>query len=281
MPFVDLHIHTRHSDGRLTPAAVLEEAARLGLSAVAITDHDVLDGLVEAAAAGERLGVEVVPGIELTTQWDGRLAHVLGYFLDPGNPTLRAALERARTEMAAHVQTVLDAARDAGDAIDEAALAKYRGRYVSGAALVLGMLEQGILRRSSKARALLLMAAREPRSFSAVEAIELIHAAGGIASLAHPVKLWRSKPLLEAQDLQPLIDAGLDGIEAWQIVQRSGARDHYLRLASGTGLLPTGGSDCHGPRSVGLRLGTQNVPEWVLSEIRHRAQERRAPRART
>jgi 3',5'-nucleoside bisphosphate phosphatase len=276
MPFVDLHVHTTFSDGRLTPRQALEEAARLELSAVAITDHDVLGGLAEAEAAGRRLGVEVVPGIELTAQWDGRLVHVLGYFVDPRSSPLRVALERARVEMAAHVQSVLEAARVAGDAIDEDALAKYRGRYVSGAALVLGMLEQGILRRSSKARALLLMAAREPRSFTAVEAIEIIHAAGGIASLAHPVKIWRAKPLLDAADLQPLVAVGLDGIEAWQIVQRTGARDHYLRLAAETGLLPTGGSDCHGPRSVGMRLGTQQVPEWVLSEMRERWLARRA-----
>src|SRR5439155_9551926 len=164
-------------------------------------------------------GIEVVTGIELTATWDGRTTHVLGYFVDAANPTLVAALARARAEMAEHVRRVLDAAIELGAPIDEAPLGRYRGRYASGATLVLAMLEQGILRRSPHARRLLLLASREPRSYTAAEAIALIHAAGGIASLAHPVKIRRSQPLLEASDLRPLVDQGLDGLEAWQIVQ--------------------------------------------------------------
>ncbi len=273
MTFVDLHVHTTYSDGRLEPARMVEEAARLGLQSIAITDHDVLSGLEEARDAGQRFGVEVVAGIELSADWDGRPAHILGYFVDPANEVLNAALDRARSAMGEHVRSVLEAAREYGDAIDEEALGKYRGRYLSGAALVLGMVEQGILRRSPHARALLLKAAREPRSYSVQEAIQIVHAAGGIASLAHPVRLRRATPLLEAADLAPLVEAGLDGIEVWQIVQGSEAREHYLQVADQTALLPTGGSDCHGPRKQGMRLGSQRVPRWVLSEMRRRWRE--------
>jgi len=254
---------------------VVEEAARRDLAAIAITDHDVVGGIAEAQQAGQRFGVEVVPGIELTAEWDGRLAHILGYFIDPAHPELVVGLERAREQMAAHVRDVLDAARALGVEIDEAALARYRGRYVSGATLVLGMLEQGILRGSPHARQLLLRASREPRPFSAAEAIALIHAAGGVASLAHPVKLRRSEPLLPARTFAPLVAAGLDGIEAWQIVQGPTVRDHYRRVAEALGLVATGGSDCHGPRSVGMRLGTQRVPAAVLSAMKQCWRDRR------
>lgn len=276
--FVDLHLHTVYSDGRLEPARVVEEAHQRSLSAVAITDHDVVDGLAEAQARGSQLGVEVVAGIELTAEWDGGLAHILGYFIDSTDPQLTTALSRARVEMGAHVRGVLAAARELGEEIDESALTKYRGRYLSGATLVLGMLEQGVLRRSPHGRRLLSMASREPRTFDVGEAIALIHAAGGIASLAHPVRLRRAKPLLEADDLTPLVAAGLDGIEAWQIVQGTNARDHYLRVASELGLVPTGGSDCHGPRTHGMRLGTQRVPAWVLSGMKRRRLSQRAAR---
>jgi predicted metal-dependent phosphoesterase TrpH len=233
----------------------------------------VLDGITEARDAGERLGVEIVAGIELTADWDGRAAHVLGYFVDPASPDLVAALERARSEMADHVRRVLDRALELGERIDEAALAKYRARYVSGASLVLGMLEQGVLRRGH-ARELLVLASREPRAYTAIKAIELIHLAGGLASLAHPVRLNRGQPLLAADEIRPLVEAGLDGIEVWQIVHSSRARAHYAAVALELGLLATGGSDCHGPTKRGLRLGTQQVPEWVLSEMKLRRQSR-------
>jgi predicted metal-dependent phosphoesterase TrpH len=272
--FVDLHLHTTHSDGRLRPAQSVAEASALGLIAIAITDHDVLDGVPEAQAAGERLGIEVVAGIELTADWEGRSAHLLGYFVDPAHPALLDALDRAKAAMGEHVRRVLDRARELGERIDEAALARYRARYVSGASLILGMLEQGVLRRGH-ARELLVMASREPRAYTALEAIELIHRAGGLASLAHPVRLKRGQPLLTAEDLRPLVEGGLDGVEVWQIVHSNRARAHYAALALELGLVATGGSDCHGPTRRGLRMGTQQVPEWVLSEMK--ARRRRQP----
>src|SRR5438067_5980244 len=94
-PLADLHLHTDQSDGRLSPAAVVERAAAAGVAALAIVDHDVVSGLAEARAAGARLGVEVIAGIELTARWRGRTCHVLGYFLDSAEPRLVAARERA------------------------------------------------------------------------------------------------------------------------------------------------------------------------------------------
>jgi 3',5'-nucleoside bisphosphate phosphatase len=282
---IDLHVHTTHSDGRLSPTEAVREAAARGLRAVAITDHDVLSGLEEATAAGERLGVEVVPGIEMSARWDGhRAVHVLGYFMDPADAALTAALARARRLMERHVSAVLREIRAAGGSLEAQDLDRYRHRYAGGAALVLGMLERGVLKSSPPGTGmrLLRMAAAEPSAYSVQEAIALIHGAGGIASLAHPSRLKRGRPLLSAAELEPLARAGLDAIEAWQWVPNGWGSEHYCTLADDLGLLVSGGSDDHGKRTRdgALRLGTQQVPAAVLEALRERAwSSRRAVRS--
>lgn len=276
MPYVDLHVHTSYSDGRLPPRAVVEAAVARSLVAIAITDHDVVDGLAEAVDAGRELGVEVVPGIELTADWDGHQIHLLGYFIDPSSRPLHVALDRARRLMAAHVDGVLERLGSLGHPIERSDLEKYRSRYPGGAGLVLAMLQRGTLRKVPQAAELLRLASREPRAFDASQAVAVIHQAGGLASLAHPVRIRRDKPLLDRHDLAPLVKAGLDGVEVWQIVHRAEAREHYGRLAETLGLLPTGGSDCHGPSRGVMRLGSQHVPESVLTRLRE-ALEARPP----
>jgi 3',5'-nucleoside bisphosphate phosphatase len=266
--YVDLHLHTTWSDGRWEPQRVVAEAAERGLAAVAVTDHDVTGGLAEASAAARERGIEILAGLELTADWDGRTVHILGYGIDPADARLQAALERGRRAMGEHVERVLEAIRAAGETLTADDLGKYRARYAGGASLVLAMVERGVLRRVSNGGALLRLASDEPRAYTAAEAIELIHGAGGLASLAHPAKVRRDQPLLGAEDLAPLVGAGLDGLEVWQIVHRGAERAHYAAVADDLGLLPTGGSDCHGPRrALGPRLGSQRVPYAVLERI--------------
>src|SRR5262249_33360894 len=155
--------------------------------------------------------------------------------------TLVAALERGRAQMAEHVGVVLDALQRAGTPLSPDDLARYRARYASGATLVMAMVQHGILRKAPDGAALLRLARREPRAYTAPEAIELIHAAGGIAALAHPVKIRRDRPHLTTDDLAPLVEAGLDGVEVWQIVHRQTERGHYAAVAQELGLLVTGG----------------------------------------
>lgn len=266
--YVDLHLHTSWSDGRWEPRQVVEEAAARNLSAIAVTDHDVIGGLAEAEAAARERGIAFLAGVELTADWDGKTVHLLGYGIDPTNPALTTALERGRALMAAHVEEVLAALERAGTPLTPEDLARYRVRYASGAALVLAMVERGILRKASDGAALLRLASREPRAYTAVEAIELIHAAGGVAALAHPAKIVRNRPHLEAGELRPLVEAGLDGVEVWQIVHREAERAHYQGVAESLGLLAVGGSDCHGPRrGLGPRLGSQQVPHGVYEAL--------------
>lgn len=272
---IDLHVHTLFSDGRLSPATMVGEAARRGLRAVAITDHDVLGGLTEAQRAAP-IGLEVVPGIEMTARWEGaRAVHVLGYFVDPDDEGLKAALERGRTLMERHVDRVLEEIRATGRQLDLADLARYRHRYAGGAALVLGMIERGVLRGAEPGTGmrLLRLAAAEPRAYDVAEAVRLIHAAGGVASLAHPARLRRGQPLLDADALAPLVGQGFDAIEAWQWIPDGWGSDHYRRVAGELGVLVSGGSDDHGKRTRDgrMRLGAQPVPDAVLDALRERA----------
>ncbi len=212
----------------------------------------------------------------MTAQWQGpRAVHVLGYFIDPGEARLREALARAERQMERHVDAVLDEIRNAGGKLERTDLDRYRHRYAGGAALVLGMLERGVLRGAPPGTGmrLLRLAAAEPRAYTVADAIALIHGAGGVASLAHPAKVKRGQPLLSAADLAPMVDDGLDAIEAWQWIPGGWGSQHYLALAGELGVLVSGGSDDHGKRSTDgrLRLGAQPIPAAVLDLLRERA----------
>ncbi|MCA1648006.1 MAG: PHP domain-containing protein, partial [Chloroflexi bacterium] len=263
------------SDGRLSPAEAVRAAAERGLRAIAITDHDVLSGLAAALAAAPA-GLEVVPGIEMTAAWHGpRAIHVLGYFVNVANPALQAALLRAQRAMERHVDTVLAAVRAVGGTLARDDLDRYRQRYAGGAALVLGMLEHGVLRGAPAGTGmrLLRMAAAEPRAYTVGEAVALIHQAGGVAALAHPAKIKRAEPLLSAEEVAPLIAEGFDAIEAWQWIPGGWGSRHYLGVARDLGILVSGGSDDHGKRAPdgSMRLGAQPVPPEVLEALRERA----------
>jgi hypothetical protein len=255
---------------------VVAEAVERDLSAIAISDHDVLTGIDEARAAAPD-GLEIVPGIEMTAAWQDspRAVHVLGYFIDISNPELLAALKRARDLMASHVELVLEAIRRVGGNLERERLDRYRHRYAGGAALVLGMLEGGVLRGAPPGTGmrLLRMAAAEPRAYSVPEAISLIHTAGGVASLAHPSKLKRGEPLLSADALGPFMAHGLDAIEAWQWIPNGWGSRHYLSVARALGVLVSGGSDDHGKRTAEgkMRLGAQSVTAEVLEALRERS----------
>jgi predicted metal-dependent phosphoesterase TrpH len=247
---------------------VVEEAAARGLAAIAITDHDVVGGLAEAKQAADEHGIGFLAGVELTAEWSGKTVHILGYGVDPVDSSLTSALDRGRALMAAHVDEVLAVLERSGTPLSADDLARYRVRYASGAALILAMVEQGILRKASNGAALLRLASREPRAYTAGEAIDVIHAAGGLAALAHPARIVRDRPHLPPDELRPLAEAGLDAIEVWQIVHRDQERAHYNRVAQALGLLVVGGSDCHGPRrSSGPRIGSQAVPYGVYADL--------------
>ena len=254
---------------------MVHAAAARGLRAIALTDHDVVSGIEEARHEAP-VDLEIVSGIEMTASWSGpRPIHVLGYFIDAKHPELVAALARAEGEMARHVDAVLEEIKNIGGKLERPDLDRYRHRYAGGAALVLGMLENGVLRGAPPGTGMRLLrtAAAEPRAYTVGQAIHLIHRAGGVASLAHPAKLKRTSPLLSASDLEDLVREGFDAIEAWQWIPGGWGSRHYLGVANELGVLVSGGSDDHGKiRPDGsMALGSQNVPYEVVEALRERA----------
>lgn len=267
---VDLHVHTTWSDGRLSPVEVVQQAAQTHLRAIAISDHDVLGGISEAATVGKWLGVEVVPAIELTAFWGRRTAHLLGYFIDPTAPNLVALLSEAERDMAEHVASLIAEISHQGVTLPPSSVAKVHSRYPTGTSVVLTLTRQKLLRSLESPWPVLRLAARQPRTIDIETGIRVIHEAGGAAVLAHPARLVRGKPWLERDDFQPLIDAGLDGVEARTSAHRQETQMHYERVADRLGLAATGGSDFHGQPGR-AELGQHGVSDAALDDLRRLA----------
>lgn len=269
--FADLHLHTHFSDGTWTPEDLAAGAQRLGLGALALTDHDTVEGCARAAAACARLGLEFVPGTELTAEHAGQEVHVLGYFMDPTHPELLRELEQcqhARQERIREMVTRLNQ-RGVGlraEAVFALAQCRSPGRPHVARALVqhgyCGSLDEAFERFLKKHRPAWV----PKRKMSAARAIALIHAAGGLAVMAHP-------GLNHDDHLIPeLVEAGLDGIECWHSKHSAAQAAHYLELAHQYRLLVTGGSDCHGTSKGPPLLGSVRLPREFYLEFK------RAPR---
>ena len=267
----DLHLHTTHSDGRLAPAAVVETAAGRGLPAIAIVDHDVVSGLPEAMEAGQRLGVEIVAGIELTARWRGRTCHVLGYYLDPAEPGLLGALEQARAAAASAVAAGLDVLRARGNDVAPLDLARFHARYPTPTTLLLAAVQRRLLR--SRADVLALMRALQSGAplMTVPEAIVLVHGARGAAVLAHPGRRV-GRVALDGAALADLATQGLDGVEVEHPAHTPEQRASYAAIARELDLVVTGGSDWHGrPRDA--PPGSLGTSASDLAALRARAQQ--------
>ena len=257
MKRIDLHIHTTASDGTLTPEEVVREASRLGLAAVAITDHDTAAGYLAAAAEGERCGLEVVPGIEISTKFHASV-HVLGYDIDPRSGALDEVLDwmhRDREERNVKLCAML---RERGVDIDIERMHERFGDLVGRPHFAEIRIENGMARDINDAFERLLNKNKPffiPRQFLSIErSVEIIREAGGVPVLAHPFQ-YR----LDDAQLRELIEYclryGLEGLEC-RYTGYDAERVAYLEaLAEEYGLLKTGGSDFHGELKPDIRLG--------------------------
>lgn len=265
----DLHTHTTASDGCLTPAQVVEAAAKAGLAAVAITDHDTIDGIDEALEAGERYKIEVIPGIEISTIYQDKVeVHMLGYFIDHKNPGLIAKLDilkNARWERARQMVEKLNAVGVpiSFDRVMEIA----RGGAVGRPHVAKAICEVGAASSMDSAFGRFLQEGGPgyvPRyKVTPLEAMEIISGAGGVSCAAHVAKLRRDELLVE------LVGRGLKAIEASHPDHSSAGRKFYKRFARSRGLIATGGSDAHGfAKSVRPGVGDVTVPYDVVIELR-------------
>lgn len=284
---IDLHTHTTYSDGSRTPAELVAEAAAAGLSAVAITDHDTVDGLAEALATGERLGIAVVPGVEINLEHERLTMDLLGYFI-AGTPSdqLKATLVELRSYRDERNTRILARLAELGMPLDAAELASSAengaiGRPHIGEALrrrgYVGSISEAFelyLRRGAPAWV-------DRRRLALGAALRLLRASGGVPVLAHPGIIRTDRAGLE-RVVREAARAGLAGIECFHPRHDAADVAACLRLAQNHDLVVTGGSDYHGAVKPGVRLGIgaggQPIPDRVLSELRRRARRlREAP----
>jgi 3',5'-nucleoside bisphosphate phosphatase len=280
---IDLHSHTKHSDGSATPQELLMQAQAAGASAVAITDHDTIAGLNEGRAAAAELGIEFIDGIEISAEYSPGTMHILGYFINAESTSfnatlvdLREAREHRNPQIAARLRALgLDIAYEE---VERLAGNDVVGRPHFARLLVersyATSIQDAFNRFLGKGAAAYVEKAR----LSPAASIALIHEAGGVAVLAHPYQL----KLASLEEVERLIvelaALGLDGIEAIYSRHSEDERRTYAQMARRHGLLVTGGSDYHGTYKPDLSIvrgkGDLAVPYELLDEIRRRAAAR-------
>lgn len=275
MEYIDLHLHSTYSDGTMTPAELVQEAVKQKIRAIAVTDHDTCQGTSEALVEGERLGVEVISGIEISAYLDDTPLHILGYGFDHKDPDLFKRLkniQRHRDERNKNIATKLYAM---GITITDEELLRHSPDGQTGrphfAALLI---EKKIIKTMNEAFDIYLgkdKLAYAPRKMLMVqEAISMIRNAHGIAVLAHPLSIDRTLEL-HPMVLAQLKEYGLGGVEVFYPTHSKKIRQKLTDISRNLGLLITGGSDFHGAIRNGTRLGgtnKQRVPYELFAEIK-------------
>ena len=250
---IDLHSHTIASDGDHTPTQLLERAARIGLKAIAITDHDTTDGVPEAKVAGELLGVEVVSGIELSAEPPKQgQCHILGLLIDERNSALLNRLKEVVTNRNLRNSRIVEKMqRELGWDIELSEVEAEAGGDIIARPHFAKLLVKKNLAPDVKTAFDVYLgtggkAYVSRDRLSAEEAIRLIHGAGGVAILAHPNNFKYENFQETVADIERLIALGLDGIEARYNLHTPEETIRYLELAQNMGILTSGGSDFHG-----------------------------------
>ena len=271
---IDLHSHTYESDGSCSPSELIEEAVRAQVDILGITDHDTFTGYDQALPAGRHAGVELVCGIELSTKLHGRAVHLLGYFLnqDGLSPFRDWVLELQASRRERNVRLVARL-RELGFDINLEEV-EARGRGMTGRPhFAQVMVAKGYVRDLRQAfddyldeSAIAYVYRQEPQ-FN--EGVERIRNAGGIASLAHPVRVNGDLPTL----MPELCGWGLNALEAYHSDHSPADTQLYLELARKYGLLVTGGSDFHGAVKPGVKLGSGcdgnlQIPHDLLERLK-------------
>ncbi len=268
--FADLHVHTYYSDGTSSPGEVIADAVKAGLSCVAITDHDVADGVAPAVEAGRAAGVEVVPGIELSSEIEGKDVHILGYFMDYAKGPLFDRLGvflDARVERMKQMLVNLRSVGIDNIAFEEVA-ALTRSRAVGRAHLALLLVQKGWVASFKDAFEQYLSEGRPGYASkykqTPFEAIDLIRQSGGIAVMAHPMLTQKDELI------SPMVKAGLGGLEVYYSGCTDTVTKFYEKIAKKYDLVMTGGSDAHGAAKPHTYVGKMKVPYETVGLMKTR-----------
>lgn len=278
---IDLHIHSTISDGTMSPSEIVAFAARKGLSAIAITDHDSVDGVGEAIQTGNMLGVEVISGVELSVKYKKSSAHLLGYLFDHNGSALQQALKQLHKGRITRNREIIARLNNLGISIHYSELEKIAGPGECGRPHIARLLiNKNVVRTMDEAfETYLGHGAKAYASrfiYNAADAIGLLKDAGGLSILAHPIQLGKTVDSFR-ELLVDLVGVGLDGIEVYYPSHTRQFKKELIGLAGQYGLLLTGGSDFHGSIRPGTTLaGGKNVsvPDYLLNTMKQRKEAR-------
>ena len=267
MRFADLHLHTYHSDGTRSPKEVVDVARAHGLDIIAISDHDNVAAYFDIKSYADRVGVTLVPAVELSCAVDGVDVHVLAYAFDPLDERIERRLRGFRETRHRRGHAIVERLRSLGydisqSRVDELAAGGAMGRPHVARALV----EKGYVSSVSEAFDTLLGAGKpgfvDKERFSIGEAVSMVRSAGGLTSIAHPTVYPNHERLVPR-----LLDAGIDGVEVMHPDVDALERERYTNLARFRNKMATGGSDDHGMAKSEQTIGTIKVPESMIQPI--------------
>lgn len=275
---IDLHSHTIHSDGDRTPAQLLAEAAAAGIEVLSVTDHDTVSGIAECRNAARTTGVRLVAGIELSCELHGREVHILGHFLDETSSALGKLAEAMRCERRFRMELMVARAAALGmsGVTIERVIAGSGGENLGRPHLARVLVDCGHAQSIKDAFDRLL----NPRGalwvgrrlLTIEEALDIVHGAGGTASVAHP-----GANSISRQELESMADSGLDAVEAWHPEHPPNQAEAYSRWGEELGLSTTAGSDYHGSSvQPGRKLGDRSLARERFAALEERAARWRA-----
>ena len=267
MKFADLHLHTTHSDGTRSPREVIDLARRLGLSIVAISDHDNLGGYFEIKSHADSEGVTLIPAVELSAIFEGVDIHILAYSFDPLDERITERLASFRNTRLNRGHLIVQRLREHGYAISSERVAELAGGGSLGRPHVArALIEAGIVSSFEEAFAKLLgpgcIGYVDKERFAVDEAVTLIRACGGVTSIAHPSVYPDHRRLIPQ-----ILDMGVDAIETMHPAVPHEDRFHYEAMAAKRGLFVTAGSDDHGTAKTKETIGTIRIAETKIGEI--------------
>jgi len=272
--FADLHIHTQASDGWLTPDMAVEQAKDAGLAAISIADHDSVSGIEAAIWAGKKHGVEVIPGVELSSGFEGRELHLLGYFVDWRDKKFQDKLLTIQEARVDRAKRILNRLRNLNINISYNVVIVIAGGTVGRPHIAKALLDRGYVRTVQEAFEKYLGIDRpayvEKYPLSPAEAMRIIHKAGGISALAHPVFSRTDEVLPE------LVDQGLQAIEVYHSRHDAMATRHFEELAKKYDLLIVGGSDAHGRE---VPVGAVKIPYELVEKMKEKLSAPKKPKS--
>jgi predicted metal-dependent phosphoesterase TrpH len=277
MGYVDLHLHTTASDGVLSPSGVVRYAKAKGLQAIAITDHDTIEGCEEGLSEGERIGFEVIPGIEISAEYSSGSMHILGFFLDIHHPLLNERLEYLQKARAERNPKMVARLNQLGIEVTyEEVLKASGGGQVGRPHFANVLLEKKVVKSFQEAFDRFLKkgapAYVDKFRFTSKEALHFINEAGGVAVLAHPNTLGVNGYSELEKLIVRLADEGLKGIEVYYPEHSAVEVAQYKTLADRYSLVSTGGTDYHGIEKneldIGVGRGEMKLPYSIVEKIK-------------